>query len=91
MARITQKQKVSWLKWLNGYGTAKFLDSFLRNIEGTESVCRHCNRPIYVDVMIGGGVPDWSTEDGDFGCDRSPETCEDGVGSHMPYKRRGAK
>jgi hypothetical protein len=37
--------------------------------------------------MIGGGVPDWSTEKGDFGCDESPYTHEDGTGGHMPVKR----
>lgn len=26
--------------------------------------------------------PDWMTPDGDFGCDRAPETGEEGVGSH---------
>ena len=26
--------------------------------------------------------PAWATEDGDFGCDESPETTDDGVGSH---------
>lgn len=30
--------------------------------------------------------PCWQTEDGDFGCNNSPETCEEGCGNHArPY------
>jgi hypothetical protein len=87
MRRITKKDKQGWLRWLEQYGTAEFLDAFLRTVEGAQSTCRYCNRAIYVDVMIGGGVPDWSTEKGDFGCDESPYTHEDGTGGHMPVKR----
>jgi hypothetical protein len=29
-----------------------------------------------------GDHADWATEDGDFGCDLSPETCHDGAGGH---------
>jgi hypothetical protein len=82
-----EEQKAAWLKWLESYGTDKFLDMFLYNVEGASSRCAYCGERIYVDVLIGGGVPDWSTEDGDFGCWASPETCEDGVGGHMPHKR----
>ena len=31
-------------------------------------------------------VPDWKTEDGDYGCGESPETCAEGTGSHMPER-----
>lgn len=26
--------------------------------------------------------PAWATQDGDYGCDQSPETCTEGCGSH---------
>jgi len=82
------QDKRSWLKWLETYGADKFLDAFLESVEGAESTCVHCKEKIYVDVLIGGGVPDWSTESGDFGCDKSPDTSEDGTGGHVPRKRR---
>ena len=86
-AEQTRENKASWLRWLKIYTPKAFLDAFLRNVEGAESTCVYCHAPIYVDVLIGGGVADWSTEDGDFGCDASPDTCEDGTGSHCPRKR----
>lgn len=89
--RPTHKAKADWLYWFKKYGAEKFLDSFLHNVEGAESICEYCGKHIYVDVMIGGGVPDWSTEDGDFGCDASPETTKNGCGSHMPRKRWGRR
>lgn len=85
--KIKEKDKRCWVNWLKQYGLRKFLDSFLRNVEGAESICQHCHKRIFIDVMIGGGVPDWSTEDGDFGCDKSPEREGDCVGGHMPIKR----
>lgn len=85
--KITNKQKDEWIRWLDTYGARNFLDSFLRNVENAESTCIYCKQKIYVDVLIGGGVPDWSTEDGDFGCDKSPETDDEGAGGHMPEKR----
>lgn len=84
----TSLSKRAWLKWLQEYTPAKFLEAFLTNVEGAEGTCTHCHQYIYVDVLIGGGVPDWSTEDGDFGCDASPDTTADCCGSHMPIKRR---
>lgn len=80
-------KKQQWLEWLNEYGPDKFLDVFLKTVENAESTCIHCGQKIYVDVLIGGGVPDWSTEDGDFGCEKSPESNEEGCGGHMPVKR----
>jgi hypothetical protein len=82
-----EAQKSDWLKWLHSYGAAKFLDRFLANVEGAASTCVYCGQTIYIDVLIGGGVADWSTEEGDFGCDRSPEASNEGCGSHMPVKR----
>lgn len=85
--KFTDDQKQSWVDWLTKYGLMHFLDSFLRSVEGAESTCRHCGEKIYVDVMIGGGVPDWSTEDGDFGCEKSPDTDDEATGCHEPIKR----
>ena len=31
----------------------------------------------------------WSTGTGDFGCEQSPETDDEGTGGHMPKKRKG--
>lgn len=80
--------KRAWLKWLETYTPAKFLDAFVNNVEGAESTCTRCHQYIYVDILIGGGVPGWSTEDGDFGCDGSPETTPEGRGSHKPKRRQ---
>lgn len=83
----TKANKQQWLKWLEDYGTDKFLDAFLRTVENAESICIHCHQTIYVDVLIGGGIPDWSTEDGDFGCDEHPQSNEEGCYGHEPRKR----
>lgn len=80
-----------WLAWFKDFGARAFLKAFLHNVEGAESRCQYCHEPIYVDVLIGGGVPDWSTADGDFGCDRSPERDGDCCGGHMPVKKGGKK
>lgn len=88
MPRYSKAEKQSWVEWLTNFGLMKFLNAFLRNVEGAESTCRHCGEKIYVDVMVGGGVPDWSTRDGDFGCPKSPNTNEEGCGGHEPRKRR---
>ena len=86
--RYSKAAKESWVEWLKNYGLMKFLNSFLRSVEGAESTCRHCGEKIYVDVMVGGGVPDWSTKDGDFGCPDSPDTNSEGTGAHEPIKRK---
>lgn len=85
--KITNKQKDEWIRWLDTFGARNFLESFLRNVENAESTCVYCKQKIYVDVLIGGGVPDWSTGTGVFGCEKSPETDEEGTGGHMPKKR----
>lgn len=86
--KITKKMKRDWLKWLEAYGSELFLEHFLRNVEGAESVCVNCGCRIYVDIMIGMGVADWSTKDGDFGCGNSPDTNKEGTGGHVPVRRK---
>ena len=83
MKRIKESEKNAWVKWLKVYGPKNFLNHFLKNVENAQSTCKHCGRAIHVDIMVGGGVADWSTEDGDFGC-----TSHKGDGSHMPIKWR---
>lgn len=81
----TKKQcKADWLAWARSYGMDKFYDAFLRYAQGARGYCIHCKQPIYLDIVEGCGVPDWKTADDDYGCDRSPDTTSEGVGSHMP-------
>jgi hypothetical protein len=81
-----EKEKTQWVAWLAKYGADKFLESFLRNAHGAESTCTHCDAEIYLDLLEGGGVADWKTEDGDYGCYDSPDTTSEGCGSHIPYR-----
>ena len=74
----------SWVKWLENYGLENFAKSLLRNVQGAQSKCIHCGEFIYLDFFEGGGIGDWSTEDGDYGCSESPDTNDDGCGSHEP-------
>ena len=87
MAALPNDQK-AWTLWLKEYGIENFIQAFIHNVEGARSRCQYCHQKIYVDVLIGGGVPDWSTKDGDFGCPNSPDTNEEGCGGHMPVKRK---
>lgn len=80
---VTQSTKESWLKWLESYGADKFFDSFINTVEGAESTCIHCGEVIRVDITIGGGVADWSTLDGDFGCGSHPKSNKDGCWGHV--------
>lgn len=89
MRKHTEGEIRSWLRWCKTYTIERFIRAFLSNVEGAQGTCQYCRRSIYVDVLIGGGVPDWSTEDGDFGCDAAPDTDRDGCGAHMPIKRMG--
>lgn len=75
-----------WGKWLRGYGAEKFYDAFMENAQGARSQCIQCDKDIYLDIAEGGGVTDWRTADGDYGCFESPETSEEGTGPHMPSK-----
>lgn len=74
----------SWAAWLNTYTAEAFYRSFLLNCQGAESTCIHCGATISLDIVQGGGVPDWSN-DGDYGCGSSPDTIDGGgVGGHAP-------
>ena len=80
--------RTAWVKWLKSYGPGRFFDAFMRSAQNAESVCEQCGERIYLDIAEGGGVPDWCTTDGDYGCFYSPDTCEAGTGGHTPMKRR---
>lgn len=80
------KEEQSWLDWLADYGADNFLRAFLYNAQGAQGTCTYCAQPIYLDIIEGGGVPDWKTKDGDYGCSDSPDTCSEGTGSHFPIK-----
>ena len=76
--------KESWVEWLTSYGIDKFFDAFMATAQGAQGRCQSCGEFIYLDIVEGGGVPDWHTDDGDYGCDQSSDTSEGGVGSHTP-------
>jgi len=78
--------RAGWVKWLQSYGAGKFFDAFMSNAQGAKSVCVHCAQDIFLDIAEGGGVPDWKTADGDYGCAMSPETSSEGTGSHFPER-----
>lgn len=70
--------QAKWVKWLAEYGPEKFYDSFMRTAQDAQSECVSCGHFIYLDIREGGGVPDWRTTDGDYGCVDSL------TGSHSP-------
>jgi hypothetical protein len=78
--------KEAWVKWLEQYGAAKFYESFMKIAQDAKSTCVFCGEEIYLDIAEGGGCPDWRTIDGDYGCSASPDTNEEGTGSHQPEK-----
>lgn len=80
---FSEEQKQEWVAWLERYGARKFLDSFLRTAHGAESECVQCGEPIFLDLLEGGGVADWKTEDGGYGCPDSPDTNDEGTGGHV--------
>jgi hypothetical protein len=88
--KTTNRQ--GWIAWLENYGIGKFYDAFLSNAQGAQSTCIHCGQNIYLDIVEGGGVPDWGSKISsdisglDYGCPDSPDTCEDGTGGHEPEK-----
>lgn len=52
---------------------------------GKPQRCHYCDVNIYDARNMSGSITaDWATADGDFGCDESPDTTEEGVGSHLP-------
>lgn len=48
--------------------------------------CLWCKKPLVDGADVSGFAkgPDYMTKDGDFGCWESPDTNEDGSGSHTP-------
>jgi hypothetical protein len=72
----------AWCRWLASYGAARFYDAFVAHAQEAESRCTQCGHPIYLDIVEGGGVPDWKTWDGDYGCPSSPDTTSEGTGGH---------
>ena len=90
----TAKDAKDWVAWLQGYGPLKFYRAFMRSAQYAEGTCIHCRQEIYLDIAEGGGVPDWGsripgiTSGLDYGCDKSPDTTSEGVGSHEPRKLR---
>lgn len=79
----TPEARAAWVAWLEDYGPRRFLESFMVTAHGAESECVNCGEPIFLDLLEGGGCPDWRTEDGDYGCSDSPDTNEDGTGGHV--------
>jgi hypothetical protein len=73
-----------WVKWFEGYGARRFLESFLRNAHGAQSQCRYCSSAIYLDLLEGCGVADWRTVRGDYGCAAAPESDDEAVSGHLP-------
>jgi hypothetical protein len=47
-------------------------------------LCVHCNEPIAQVRDARSGCLDWYANGGDFGCGQSPDTNDDGCGSHKP-------
>lgn len=53
---------------------------------GAPRRCTYCNEVIYNARHLSGAQnADWATSGGDFGCEGSPDTSEEGVGSHVPF------
>jgi hypothetical protein len=84
--KATAKDRSGWVKWLERYGADKFFDSFVRVAQGAESRCKHCGQSIFLDIVEGGGCPDWRTSNGDYGCGNSPYTNAEGTGGHEAFK-----
>jgi len=78
----------AWVQWLLNYGPGQFYDAFSDIAQDAESECTRCHEKIYLDIVEGGGIPDWRTADGDYGCSDSPDSTDDGSGDHVPAKLR---
>lgn len=48
-----------------------------------EWFCRRCGEPLQMVTDPISGVVDWGA-DGDYGCDESPQTDDEGTGNHAP-------
>lgn len=87
MAEKTPDEKrQEWVLWLFDYGPGKFYDAFVRTAQYARGLCEHCGESIYLDVVEGGGVPDWRDESGSYGCPDSPDNSDEGTGAHVPEK-----
>lgn len=82
----TEFEKQQWVQWAEDYDKYDLFDALLHSIQGAKSECRNCHREIFCDIIEGGGVPDWKTSDGDYGCINSPYTNDQGTGGHEPVK-----
>lgn len=82
----TDTARDAWVDWLKSYGAGPFYDAFIRTAQGARSLCVHCEARIFLDIREGGGVPDWRTRDGDYGCPDSPDTDDEGTGGHEPIR-----
>ena len=78
MTQLVESGRADWVTWLESYGAGKFYDAFVRNAQGAQSTCVHCGNSIRLDIVEGGGVPDWNY-DGDYGCEGQGSD-----GSHLP-------
>ena len=86
--KVAKTDREKWVRWIKSFGAGKFYDAFVNVAQGAESTCIFCKRKIYLDIVGGGGIPDWCTKDGDYGCRRSPDTGEYCCGPHDPKKLR---
>lgn len=82
----TDEGREQWAAWLATYGAENFYDAFMATAQDAKSVCAQCGENIYLDIAEGGGVADWRTDDGDYGCPYSPDTGPDGTGDHDPER-----
>jgi hypothetical protein len=62
--KATDEARDQWIAWLQGYGAGNFYDAFVAFAQDAESTCVHCGQPIYLDIVEGGGVPDWGSRFG---------------------------
>jgi hypothetical protein len=81
-----ERERDEWCHWLRGFTPERFYDEFVATAQGAESECVNCGEKIYLDMVEGGGVPDWKTGDGYYVCDYSWETSAEGTGGHCPLK-----
>jgi len=86
----TDKARRQWRDWIRKVGPSYFYRAFVEIAQGAEGRCTQCKERIYLDVVEGGGVPDWHTANGDYGCPASPDTSADGTGSHQVHKHAGS-
>lgn len=86
MVKYKNEEIERWVRWLDNHGGRLFLEHFLNDAQNARGTCKFCSDYIYLDVIEGGGIADWRTSDGDYGCEMSPETSRDSLGSHKAIK-----